>query len=183
LLYLWSPKVERKLPKVYLPFVLNKPLYSRSKKHYYPPGTPKWYEHVKEAFRLNQIRKSDEQKQIKSNNDTVYYGTTSSKLKKRKKTVNCLTDFQNKFHKAYNFTSKYREKDKISALRSQLTYNPGRKDPDSEVTSDNTKEIEHRLLKRNDTTEPRIHLAVSMISRKKSCVLLTGADDCLDKEI
>jgi hypothetical protein len=135
------PEVERKLLKVYLPFVPNKPLYSRSKKRYYSPGTPKWYEHVKEAHRLNQIRKSTEKRKHKLQADAVYYGTTPSKLKKRKRNTTHLTQYQNRIHNVY--LKKGKNKDN----QSNLVYKRPQPGSDSEVTSDNTKDVEYRPLK------------------------------------
>jgi hypothetical protein len=173
------PEVERKLPKAYLPFVHNKPLHSRTKKRYYPPGTPKWYEHVKEAHRLDQIRKLAEQNRLKLQQDADYHGTSPKKYKKRKKTVKNLTDYQNRYHKAYSNKRVANQQ----AKPKKVVYERPRCGSDSATTSDNTKEIEYRPLKWNDTTEPRTHPSALMISQKKSRVLITGDDDRLDKEI
>jgi hypothetical protein len=175
----FTPEVERKLAKVYLPFVPNKPLYSRTKKRYYPPGTPKWYEHVKEAHRLDQICKSAEQNWLKLQQDADYHGTTPKKYKRQKKTVKHLTDYQNRFYNAYS----HKRIGNQEAKRQNLAYRQPSRGSDSEITSDNTKEIEYQPLKWNDTTEPRTHPSVSMISQKKLRVLITSDDDHLDKEI
>jgi hypothetical protein len=179
------PEVERKLLKVYLPFVPNKPLYSRSKKRYYPPGSPKWHEHIKEAHRVDCERKSKEQRQNKLQREADYHGTTVPKLNQRKRRTAQLTQFLNHVHNAYTQLLKpnktfYRHRKKVN--QDNLQFKRSSPGTGSDSTSDNTKEIESRPLKRIDTMELCIHPSISMMSRKKSRILLTGDDDHLEKE-
>jgi hypothetical protein len=96
------PEVERKLPKIYLPFVPIQPLYSRSKKRYYPPGSPKWHEHIKEAYRADCEYKSKEKARNKLQAKADYHGTTISKVNWRSSKIEQLTNFQNRIHNAYS---------------------------------------------------------------------------------
>jgi hypothetical protein len=174
-----------KLDKKYLPFVPTKPLYSRSRKHYYPSGSPDWYKHLKEAYRQDQIRIAQENgcnlRKINAN----YFGTMVSKFKKRKNHVAQLTDFQNRFHNTYKSNPKQKKfnEDRINLHNQQnLLFKLGTGGYDSAETSDNTKEVELRPKKRADTMEPRVHPNVASSSKKKQKILLTGDDDHLEKE-
>jgi hypothetical protein len=180
--------VAAKLDKKYLPFVPTKPLYSRSKKHYYPPGSADWIKHLKEAYRIDQIRIAQENgrklritNQIEKANDL---GTSVTKLEKRQFHTKKLTNFQNRFHKIYKSNPKQKfSEDRINLHNQEsLSFKLGKTSYDSADTSDNTKELEKRPRKRTETMEPRVDPIIASLSKKKQKIILTGDDDHLEKE-